>query len=95
LKEDLSGKNCERCKEFPAQPRRQSVQVAINDKRILLKLKASQAWYDEKAAQLDYLYELTPIVCDVPDDATNSKNRCGVTVEDIADGVMARCGLFN
>lgn len=37
-----------------------------NDKQLLLKLRASQTWYDERATKLNYLYELKPIVCNVP-----------------------------
>jgi hypothetical protein len=37
-----------------------------NSKQLLLKLKAPQAWYDERATKLSYMYELKPIVCKVP-----------------------------
>jgi len=73
FKEDLSGKDFEKCKEFLALVEKTGMIAKVfksptNDKRILLKLKATQAWYDEKATQLDYLYEMKPIVCDIPED---------------------------
>jgi hypothetical protein len=43
-----------------------------NDKQLLLKLKATQSWYDERATKLNYLYELKPIVCISPEGETAS-----------------------
>jgi hypothetical protein len=41
----------------------------VNEKQVVLKLRASQSWYDERATRLNYLYELKPIVCEVPPEA--------------------------
>jgi hypothetical protein len=42
-----------------------------NDKQLLLKLRATQTWYDERATKLNYLYELKPIVCNIPKEFQN------------------------
>jgi hypothetical protein len=40
-----------------------------NEKQFILKLRAAQSWYDERATKLHYLYELKPILCEVPEEA--------------------------
>jgi len=73
FKDALSGNELKRCKDFLSLVEKTGLIAQVfkspaNDQRILLKLKASQAWYDEKATKLNYLYELKPIVCEIPDD---------------------------
>lgn len=73
FKENMSAQDLKRCKDFLTLVEKTGLNGKLfksptNDQRILLKLKATQAWYDEKATKLNYLYELKPIVCDIPED---------------------------
>ena len=73
FKEELSAQQMQKCREFLGKVEASGMigelfKSPSNDKRLILKLKASQAWYDEKATKLHYLYELKPILCDVPQD---------------------------
>ena len=60
----------------------QLVRSPTNDSQLVLRLRASPAWYDAMATKLHYLYELKPIQCEVPDEAA-----------DIVRQKMAREGL--
>jgi hypothetical protein len=41
-----------------------------NENQLILKLRATQSWYDERATKLSYVYELKPIVCRSPEGET-------------------------
>ena len=71
FKENLQGAEMDRLRTFLGFVEKtgltgQLFKSPSNDKQLLLKLKASQAWYDERATKLAYMYELKPILCHVP-----------------------------
>jgi hypothetical protein len=73
FKENLFGEDLKKCQRFLGLVEKTGLIAELfkspsNDKRILMKLRATQAWYDEKATKLNYLYELKPIKCEIPTD---------------------------
>jgi hypothetical protein len=78
FKDNLSVQEEELCKEFLGLVAKTGLKgqlfksPAKDKNQMILKLKATREWYDAKAEQLEYLYEMKPILCNAPDPSHES-----------------------